>query len=138
MKNLVMIMFAFSFLVRQDLWAAGEPVELGQSSLSLQVTDINKSKDFYEKLGFKKIAGDIKEKWLILKNPSSGSVVGIFQDHFKERFRMTYNPKDVRYIQRQLKERGIQFVKEADGGTGPAHAILKDPDGNVILLDQHN
>ncbi len=45
---------------------------------------------------------------------------------------------DVRDIQRQLHEHGIELQKEADETTsGPEHIYLKDPDGNMILIDQH-
>ncbi len=44
----------------------------------------------------------------------------------------------VREIQRQLKTKGIKLTTEADAGTtGPASLSTTDPDGNVILLDQH-
>jgi hypothetical protein len=34
--------------------------------------------------------------------------------------------------------RGITLTARADpAGKGPAHIILSDPDGNVIMLDQH-
>ena len=37
-----------------------------------------------------------------------------------------------------LKEAGIEMAMEApEDGTGPAAAMLFDPDGNPILLDQH-
>jgi len=45
---------------------------------------------------------------------------------------------DVRELQRQLKERGVELVSEADvTSTGPASLVIVDPDGNTILLDQH-
>ncbi|MEM8862835.1 MAG: VOC family protein, partial [Chloroflexota bacterium] len=43
-----------------------------------------------------------------------------------------------REIQKNLKELGVSIVTEADETTtGPASMILSDPDGNVILVDQH-
>jgi len=49
----------------------------------------------------------------------------------------TFNPSDVRGVQQRLKADGISRSLEADErGDGPAHAMLTDPDGNVILLDQ--
>lgn len=45
---------------------------------------------------------------------------------------------DVREIQRRLRANGIEPKTTADEGTtGPASCIIEDPDGNVILLDQH-
>ena len=48
------------------------------------------------------------------------------------------NFDDIREIQKQLKNSGLTLTREADDKTkGPASLTLTDPDGNVILLDQH-
>lgn len=45
---------------------------------------------------------------------------------------------DVREIQKHLKECGVALTSEADLNTnGPANITLTDPDGNLILIDQH-
>jgi lactoylglutathione lyase len=45
---------------------------------------------------------------------------------------------DVRELQRQLKDRGVNMISEADeSSTGPASFMIVDPDGNTILVDQH-
>jgi lactoylglutathione lyase len=122
-------------------------MDLGAFSVSLAVKDIQASRDFYEKLGFTPIMGDIAQNWLILKN--GDTVIGLFQGMF-ERNLLTFTPgwdssarkldafTDVRELQRQLKAKGIAFQSEADeNGTGPANFFLVDPDGNPILVDQH-
>ena len=122
-------------------------MNLGSFSVSLTVKDIKASKAFYEKLGFKEFGGDISQNWLILKN--GDHVIGLFQGMF-DKNTLTFNPgwdqnaqpldsfTDVRDIQRQLKEQGVELVSEADEGTeGPASLMLFDPDGNPILIDQH-
>lgn len=44
---------------------------------------------------------------------------------------------DVREIQRQLKQEGLDLATEADEDTtGAASITLIDPDGNPILIDQ--
>lgn len=43
-------------------------MELGAFSISLAVKDIEKSKSFYEKFGFKVFVGNPSQNWLILKN----------------------------------------------------------------------
>ena len=43
-------------------------MELGNFSVSLAVKDIEASKLFYEKLGFKVFGGDQSQNWLIMKN----------------------------------------------------------------------
>jgi hypothetical protein len=45
---------------------------------------------------------------------------------------------DIRKIQKQLKNSKLTLTSEADEKTeGSASLMLTDPDGNVILLDQH-
>ena len=122
-------------------------MQLGAFSVSLAVKDIEASKVFYEKFGFKVAGGDQSQNWLILRN--AGHTVGLFQGMFDQNI-LTFNPgwdaeaqpldsfTDIRDIQRQLKERGIQLVSEADEKTtGPASLVAIDPDGNTILIDQH-
>lgn len=45
---------------------------------------------------------------------------------------------DVRELQKALRAEGIAFEQEADESTtGPAHFVIRDPDGNAILVVQH-
>jgi catechol 2,3-dioxygenase-like lactoylglutathione lyase family enzyme len=122
-------------------------MELGAFSISLAVKDIEASRSFYEKFGFKVFAGDTARNWLILKN--GAHVIGLFQGMF-ERNILTFNPgwdgnaqrldsfTDVRELQRRLKAQGVRLQQEADESTtGPASFLAVDPDGNPILVDQH-
>ena len=122
-------------------------MELGAFSISLAVKDIEASKTFYEKLGFKAFMGDISQNWLILKNGEH--VIGLFQGMFEKNL-LTFNPgwdsnaqklgtfTDIRELQRQLKAEGVELMSEADESTtGPASFMVMDPDGNPILVDQH-
>lgn len=110
-------------------------MELGTFSVSLAVKDIKASRAFYEKFGFEVIAGKEEQKWLVLRNGEAK--IGLFQGMFEKNI-LTFNPVDVRSIQRSLKDAGLSFALEADEATmGPAHATLHDPDGNQILIDQH-
>lgn len=122
-------------------------MELGNFSISLAVRDIEMSKLFYEKLGFKVFAGDQSQNWLIMKNGDHS--IGLFQGMFDKNI-LTFNPgwssdaqplkkfTDIRELQHQLKSRGIDVISEADeSSTGPASFMIVDPDGNTILVDQH-
>ncbi len=122
-------------------------MELGAFSISLTVRDIELSRAFYEKLGFRVFHGDASQNWLILKN--GDHVIGLFQGMFEKNM-LTFNPgwdqsaqtlptfTDVRELQRQLEGRGIHPVQRADESTtGPASFVVVDPDGNPILVDQH-
>ncbi|KSU62934.1 glyoxalase [[Bacillus] enclensis] len=122
-------------------------MNLGAFSVSLNVKDINKSKEFYEKLGFEILGGDISQNWLILKN--GNHIIGLFQGMFEKNI-LTFNPgwnqnaenldsfTDVRDLQKELKSQGLTLLTETvESGEGPAHITLEDPDGNPILIDQH-
>ena len=122
-------------------------MELGAFSISLAVKDLEASRQFYEKFGFKPFGGDASQHWLILKN--GDHVIGLFQGMLEKNI-LTFNPgwdqnaakverfTDVRDLQRRLKAEGVTLVSEADESTtGPASFIAVDPDGNPILVDQH-
>jgi len=122
-------------------------MRLGNFSVSLAVKDLSASRAFYEKLGFEAIGGEAKQNWLILQNETS--TIGLFQGMF-EKNSLTYNPgwdrscgtlpdfDDVRDIQKTLKSRGLTLTAEADEAlSGPASLVLTDPDGNLVLIDQH-
>jgi lactoylglutathione lyase len=64
-------------------------MELGAFSISLAVKDIEASRAFYEKFGFKVFAGNASQHWLILK--SGPHAIGLFQGMF-ERNILTFNP----------------------------------------------
>ncbi|WP_111707239.1 VOC family protein [Lutibacter citreus] len=122
-------------------------MKLGAFSVSLSVKDIKASKLFYEKLGFSVFAGDLKNNYLIMKNEHS--LIGLFQGMFEKNI-ITFNPgwdenankldsfNDVREIQEHLKNEGEKLESEVEeNSTGPANLVVLDPDGNVILIDQH-
>lgn len=122
-------------------------MKLGAFSISLAVKDIKKSKDFYETLGFLVFAGDVERNYLIMKNKNS--LIGLFQGMFDNNI-LTFNPgwdenantlddfDDIRKIQQHLKDNNIQLTKETgDSESGPASITFFDPDGNMILIDQH-
>jgi len=112
-------------------------MDLGQNYLALAVKDIAVSYEFYQKLGFEAIpdCGGIEQKWLILRNKDVQ--IGLYQDMFPTNV-ITFNPPDVRAIQKSLKAQSVQIDNECDENTqGSAYIMLKDPDGNEILMDQH-
>ena len=124
----------------------GGVVKLGAFSTSLAVADLDASRKFYELLGFEVTGGDADENWLIMVNGET--VIGLFHGMFEQNI-LTFNPgmtqqqgntddfTDVRDIQAALKEAGVDFVVEAEpDGTGPAHVVVNDPDGNQVMFDQ--
>lgn len=122
-------------------------MELGAFSVSLSVTDIDKSKVFYQKLGFEVIGGDQSQNWLILRN--GDHTIGLFQEMFEGNI-MTFNPgwdkncntlesfSDVRELLKEFQSQGVNITQESiSGESGPSSFSIKDPDGNSILIDQH-
>lgn len=122
-------------------------MKLGAFSISLSVKDLSVSKEFYIKLGFEVFAGGMEQNYLIMKN--GDALIGLFQGMFQGNI-LTFNPgwdqnaanvddfTDIRDIQKHLKKENLELISEADEtGSGPSSLMLTDPDGNVILLDQH-
>jgi lactoylglutathione lyase len=120
---------------------------LGAFSLSLSVKDLDVSRKFYETLGFIAFGGHPGAKYLIMKNGST--IIGLFQGMFEGNM-LTFNPgwdenaqnletfDDVRAIQQHLKSNGIELSTEVDEtSSGPGSFVTRDPDGNIILFDQH-
>ncbi|MEM9072984.1 MAG: VOC family protein [Myxococcota bacterium] len=121
-------------------------MKLGCFSVSLAVKDLATSKAFYRKLGFDVVAGDEAQNYLILQNGTTK--IGLFQGMFEDNL-MTFNPgwgddasplesfTDIREIKTRLEEAGIAVEGGPEGESGPGHCVIKDPDVNTILLDQH-
>jgi lactoylglutathione lyase len=122
-------------------------MQFGNFSVSLTVKDIKASQEFYEKLDFVPIGGNVSQNWLIMQNGTT--TIGLFQGMFEKNL-LTFNPgwnhksetlsefQDVRELQATLKKRGIVPATEADPATtGPASFVIVDPDGNPMLVDQH-
>ena len=122
-------------------------MELGTFSISLSVKDLGVSREFYEKLGFEPLQDTSEQNYILMKNGTT--IIGLFQGMFEKNI-LTFNPgwdtdarelesyTDVRELQRELRQKGVDFETEADEETtGPASFVMVDPDGNPILVDQH-
>jgi len=122
-------------------------MQLGAFSVSLSVRDLAASRSFYEALGFSVTGGEPAQNWLVMRN--NGIVIGLFQGMFEGNL-LTFNPgwdqhkqelphfQDVRELQAELDAKGIELAVRTDPhGRGTGYLQLADPDGNVILIDQH-
>lgn len=122
-------------------------MQLGAFSVSLSVKDLQASRTFYEALGFSVTGGEPAHNWLVMRN--NGIVIGLFQGMFEGNL-LTFNPgwdqyrhelpdfQDVRELQAALDAKGIELAVRTDpDGQGTGYLQLADPDGNVILIDQH-
>lgn len=122
-------------------------LELGAFSVSLSVADLDRSRAFYEQLGFVVAGGDADHDYLILKNGET--TIGLFHGMFEGNI-LTFNPgltnrmerietfTDVRDIQATLDASNTPITQRIDpeATEGPASMTLVDPDGNAILIDQ--
>ena len=104
-------------------------MELGTFSVSLAVKDMTASRDFYDK---------------------GANAIGLFQGMLDSNL-LTFNPgweglgqpahafTDVRELRASLAASGLVPTEDTTAGTpaGPASFKVTDPDGNVILIDQH-
>jgi len=122
-------------------------MKLGAFSISLNVKDLQTSREFYEKLGFTKFGGQEEQNWLIMKNGEH--IIGLFQGMFENNI-LTFNPgwdqqgkelesfTNVQEIKENLLEQGINLDEQSEvSSSRVSHISLLDPDGNAILIDQH-
>ena len=121
-------------------------MKLGAFSISLAVKDLAVSKQFYQKLGFEIVGGDESQNWLIVRN--GDNTIGLFQGMFDSNI-MTFNPgwdakcnslesfDSVQDISQALESQGVELSSKPQSKSGPGSAMLVDPDGNTILIDQH-
>ena len=122
-------------------------MNLGAFSISLSVKDLQVSRDFYESLGFEVFGGDMQYNYLMMKN--GDAIIGIFQDMFDDNI-LTFNPgwdqdgknvkefQDVRELHKHIKTQNIDTEQvNIENEEGPGSFVIKDPDGNIILIDQH-
>ncbi len=102
-------------------------MQLGNFSVSLAVKELEASRAFYEKLGFKVTGGDASQNWLVLRNGTT--TIGLFQGMFEKNI-LTFNPgwnqqaepldsfTDVRELERMLREQDLEPVQSAKPGDG--------------------
>lgn len=122
-------------------------MNLGAFSISLNVENLERSKAFYEQLGFSVFVGSIEENYLIMK--SNQIVIGLFYGMFEPNI-LTFNPgwdqnatplehyTDIREIYQHLKSLDVEFLTDTVlPEKGPANFMISDPDGNILLFDQH-
>lgn len=121
-------------------------MNIGNGSISLNVENLEASIKFYSSLGFKQSGGNLEYRYVVMQNDTI--TIGLYEGMLESNM-LTFNPKwdrdcnpiagdDVRSIHHHLTEQGYQ--PQQLGSTevdGPNHFMVKDPDGNLILIDQH-
>lgn len=121
-------------------------LELGAFSISLNVVDLERSRTFYEALGFEVTGGNAEHGYLILKNGES--TIGIFAGMFEGNI-LTFNPGltnrmerldrflDVREIQSRLEAAGISIQSPISTDAGGERPRLPDSDRSRRQSDPH-
>lgn len=122
-------------------------MKVGAFSVSLAVKDIEVSKQFYQNLGFEVFGGNQEQNWLMMRNAEH--IIGLFQGMFDSNI-LTFNPgwdqnaqniedfDDIREIKQKLLDSGASLTHDGvNSDEGPGSVMLKDPDGNMIMFDQH-
>ena len=110
-------------------------IQLGRVDICLDVKDVRKSFEFYSKMGFKQVEGNLEEGWAVLVH--NNLRLGLYEGHIEEMM-INFRGGDVFSITKALKEKGFTFEKdvrkEENGGAG---ATLRDPDGHLIYFNTY-
>ena len=111
--------------------------------VGIPTSDQDRALAFYtEKLGFE-ISTDQrfneKQRWIEMRIANSATRVVLFTPEGHENrigtlFNGAFACDDVQGTYRQLKQRGVEFVKEPEKQPWGEFAIFKDPDGNQFVL----
>ena len=111
--------------------------------VGIPVQDQARALAFYtEKMGFA-IATDQPmgpgQRWIELRIAHSTTRVVLFtppghEDRIGTFFNGSFACDDVQATYRQLKERGVEFVKEPEKQPWGEYAIFKDPEGNQFVI----
>lgn len=109
---------------------------LGWLDVCLTVSDVCRSREFYEELGFARVEGEDSEGWAVMVNGESR--IGLYhKEHMGESTHtLNFRGGNVTEIVRSLQEKNMEFdsgFQAKDDGTGSA--FLKDPDGHPIFFD---
>jgi predicted enzyme related to lactoylglutathione lyase len=110
---------------------------------SIPVADQDRALAFYtEKLGFRVITDapfDDKQRWIELGIPRAETRLVLFTtDAFKPLIggfmNVTFTCDDVESTFKQLKSRGVEFVKEPTKADWGHFTMFKDSEGNQFVL----
>ena len=113
---------------------------------SIPVGDQDRALAFYtEKLGLGIATdqpmehGEGGQRWIELRIPGAETRLVLFtpeahRDRVGTWSHVTFHTDDVHAAYRIYKERGVEFLGPPDDQPWGSYALLKDPDGNVIVL----
>jgi len=111
--------------------------------VGIPTNDQDRALKFYtEKLGFEVSTDQVfneRQRWIELRISNSPTRVVLFtpeghEDRVGSFFNGAFACDDASATYRQLKARGVTFVKEPQKQPWGEFAIFKDPDGNQFVL----
>ncbi|MBX9601216.1 MAG: VOC family protein [Bryobacteraceae bacterium] len=114
----------------------------GVKFASIPVTDQDRAVDFYtEKLGFRILTDqpfDGTQRWIELGIPGADTRLVLFRfdggltpGGFMN---VTFWAEDVEATAREMKAKGVEFVKDVEKQDWGTSAIFRDADGNQFVL----
>ncbi len=104
-------------------------MEIGRFFLGLKVHDVRRSVDFYARLGFRPVSGNIDDGWAIVDNGEMR--LGLFRGDGG--ILINFLDGRVKKIVDDLKEKGIEIGEdEVVVSEDSIGFTIKDPDGNLI------
>ncbi|HXZ68926.1 MAG TPA: VOC family protein [Alphaproteobacteria bacterium] len=108
-------------------------MDLGWSEVGLNVRDIKKSLDFYSKLGFRIVDGDVENRAVTIQ--CGDCRIALYQGYIAENF-INFRGGDCFGVAEHLKKQGVALDVEPriweNGSTGGPK--IRDPDGNQIYF----
>ena len=108
-------------------------MDLGEHYPCLDVRDLARSIEFYEKLGFRMIEDHRAENWAVLQH--NNMALCLFQGHIRENL-INFRGGDIPAIERAALARGLVFETAARRHPdGSWSAEIRDPDGNCIFFN---
>jgi lactoylglutathione lyase len=108
-------------------------MDLGEHYPCLNVKDLARSIEFYEKLDFKLIEDHRSEDWAVLQH--NNMALCLYQGHI-DRNMINFRGGDIDAIHKEATARGLKFEKPAlIHPDGSWNATIHDPDGNCIFFN---
>lgn len=110
-------------------------VEFGWLDVCLRVEDVKASRDFYERLGFRRVEGEDEEGWAVVVKGDAR--LGLFEPKYmSQQVTLNFRGGNVGQITEELTRRGFRFVEEPKTSSdGSGSAVLRDPDGHTLFFD---
>lgn len=107
-------------------------VDLGRFFLCLSVGDVRRSIDFYERLGFQHVEGEVGKGWAVIEQGDLR--LGLFKGKMGKNLLNFLDGSFLRIVE-LMRERGIQVgVVPEVVSDDQAITTVEDPDGNLITF----